>query len=89
MIKTCPECGKTFETDNPRRVYCSKKCSDRVRARRYYRKHYDPEHNKELMKKKREKWKKEHRCIRCGAPLPSDWDKNLCPSCIDNLEAYK
>lgn len=34
MIKTCPECGKTFATDYPSKIYCNKKCADKAAAKR-------------------------------------------------------
>lgn len=34
MIKTCPECGKTFSTAHPVKVYCCKACSRTARYKK-------------------------------------------------------
>ena len=36
--KTCPECGRTFQTTYPRKIYCESRCYERVKKRRDYHK---------------------------------------------------
>lgn len=33
---TCPECGKEFMTDHPRKIYCSVTCKSRAKCRAKY-----------------------------------------------------
>ena len=55
MIKQCAICGKEFESDNPRKKYCSRKCQHRAATHRYYRKY------KESCLARAKKWREEHR----------------------------
>lgn len=37
IYKTCAQCGKDFQTDNPRRIFCSRSCKDFVRNKNVYK----------------------------------------------------
>lgn len=37
MTKVCPVCGEEFQTDNPRKVYCSERCKNKAKSRTHYR----------------------------------------------------
>ena len=34
LIKICPHCGKSFETDHGDKIYCNQNCSKSARAKR-------------------------------------------------------
>jgi endogenous inhibitor of DNA gyrase (YacG/DUF329 family) len=53
MKKTCPICGKTFETNYPQRVYCGTSCSEaglKAKHQAAYQKYYEA--NKERLAEK-------------------------------------
>ena len=35
-IANCPECGKTFQTNSAKRIYCCDKCKNRAKSRAQY-----------------------------------------------------
>lgn len=45
--KICPVCGKEFEAENTRKVFCSKKCKG---------KHYREAHKEEILEYKRKNY---------------------------------
>lgn len=52
MIKTCPVCGKQFESNDMRKVYCSKECARRSRSK------FNSKYNIRVAQKKRMEWAK-------------------------------
>lgn len=38
FLRSCPNCGREFRTDNPRMMYCSTGCKKSVQYRRHYTK---------------------------------------------------
>lgn len=38
QAKTCPVCGRVFQTSRSRKIYCDTLCKERARDRREYRK---------------------------------------------------
>lgn len=50
MIKTCPVCGREFESNDMRKVYCSKECARRSRSK------FNSRYNIRVAQKKRMEW---------------------------------
>lgn len=66
----CTNCGKRSPIPHS---YLCVECSQRANALRRYRYALNAESNNRRSHDQRVKWKKEHRCTRCGKPLdPGD-----------------
>lgn len=50
MIKACPTCGKQFESNDMRKVYCSEECARRSRSK------FNSKYNIRVAQKKRMEW---------------------------------
>ena len=62
MTKKCPVCGAEFETENSRKIYCSKKCRNEKNYEKNieYQKRYRREHM-EYFREYRRKYYHEHK----------------------------
>ena len=77
--RTCPVCGKAFETWNPSQTMCGRACRE-IRERERTR-----ERNRQVSEKRAlAAWKAERKCRICGAPfVPSLPQQTICrnPEC--------
>lgn len=83
MMTLCTKCKKC--TSAPGRKWCEFCLS---RASRYDKKHYYKNHQKQLLrlKQKRERYKKEGRCPKCGCPAELMFKENIqCMNCTQEL----
>lgn len=80
MIKHCKHCGKTFETNHPKKIFCSVKC----RSRYYYI--ADMMKLEEEARKAKEKRKKQEGKIHVQAKIgiAKLWDPRD-PECIGTM----
>lgn len=76
MIKTCPVCGKQFESNDMRKVYCSKECARRSRSK------FNSKYNIRVAQKKRMEWARgeaeylNHLAYECGVDELADYIYN-------------
>ncbi len=73
--KTCPLCNKSFQANNPLRIYCSESCSIAGRAQKIRKR-------QALLSKAILDSKKDRKCHQCGSRFQSKTCKKYCnPVC--------
>lgn len=66
LVKTCPICGKAFETEQHGMKYCSDKC--REEGKRIWQSQH-PHYNRDMSRKRRGTVEYNKTCIICGRPF--------------------